>query len=148
MPKKSNTPGRKKIKRPARLNAAAKWLNEYNGKNIVSGYAKWFGVDKICALSELKILGIEIDPERERQIIESVCARTEQKRKKKKGKSFDDNTYPGFYPPEGNIASVVDHTSNGFPYGLTWEEWEQIKEENQQEDSRKSIKDQQDDLPF
>jgi len=61
--KRSNTPRRKRMNKEGRLQSAKKWLPEYQGNNIVKGYAKWFGVSKLGAVSELKLLGIEIDEE-------------------------------------------------------------------------------------
>lgn len=49
--KKKNSnlgPRRKRMRRPARLMAAVKWRAGYGGKNIVRGYARWFGVDLIA----------------------------------------------------------------------------------------------------
>jgi hypothetical protein len=42
-------PRRKRMRRPARLMAAVTWLAGYGG-NAVRGYARWFGVDLICAI--------------------------------------------------------------------------------------------------
>jgi len=50
------------MRRSARLQAARHWLPTYNGKNIVHGYARWFGVDLGCALKELPLLGVALDP--------------------------------------------------------------------------------------
>lgn len=50
------------MKRPGRLQAAKSFLPTFSGNNIVRGYARWFGVDLACALAELQILGIELDP--------------------------------------------------------------------------------------
>ncbi len=50
---KNKTPGRKRLTKKARLDSAKDWITKYDGKNFISGYAKWFGVDKICAINEL-----------------------------------------------------------------------------------------------
>jgi hypothetical protein len=63
MKKKSNTPRRKRMKKEGRLQCAKDWIKEYDGKNIVKGYAKWFGIAKLDAVNELKTLGIHIDEE-------------------------------------------------------------------------------------
>lgn len=52
------------MKREGRLQSARKWMEEYNGKNIVNGYAKWYGTSKLQAVAELKMLGIYIDEDR------------------------------------------------------------------------------------
>lgn len=68
-------PRRKRMRRPARLMAAVKWRAGYGGKNIVRGYARWFGVDLICAIIELRMLGVTVDPEYEAQLRLTIAAR-------------------------------------------------------------------------
>jgi hypothetical protein len=68
-------PRRKRMRRPARLMAAVKWRAGYGGKNIVRGYARWFGVDLVCAITELRMLGVAVDPEYEVQLRLTIAAR-------------------------------------------------------------------------
>lgn len=68
-------PRRKRMRRPARLMAAVKWRSGYGGKNFVRGYARWFGVDLICAITELRMLGVAVDPEYEAQLRRTIAAR-------------------------------------------------------------------------
>jgi hypothetical protein len=63
--------------RPARLQAAVKWRSGYGGKNIVRSYARWFGVDLVCAIVELRMLGVAIDAEYEQQVRRSIATRAE-----------------------------------------------------------------------
>jgi hypothetical protein len=50
------------MKRQARLASARSWLTTFRGKNVVRGYANWFGVDLLCAVEELSLCAIAIDP--------------------------------------------------------------------------------------
>lgn len=59
---------KKQLKRKQRLQSARQWLLKYEGKHIVKGYRKHFGVDIMCAITELRTLGCEISQE----YIESV----------------------------------------------------------------------------
>lgn len=68
-------PRRKRMRRPARLIAAVKWRSGYGGKNLVRGYARWFGVDPICAITELRMLGVAVDPEYEAQLRRTIAPR-------------------------------------------------------------------------
>jgi hypothetical protein len=70
-------PRRKRMRRPARLQAAVKWRSGYGGKNVVRGYARWFGVDLMCAIVELRMLGVAIDAGYEQQVRRSIAARAE-----------------------------------------------------------------------
>jgi hypothetical protein len=51
-------PRRKRMDRRSRLQSATEWVKKYEGKNMIASYAKWFGVDMICAMTELEMLGL------------------------------------------------------------------------------------------
>ena len=120
------TPKRKRLKRPARLIMASEWIKGYNGKNLISGYAKWFGVDKICAMNELKIIGVTISEAMKKQVLASVKARIEQKRIMKEKRNFVDDKD---IDSDENFAYIAGYTSGGAPYGLTHEEMKRIESE-------------------
>ena len=65
------------MRRPARPPAAIKWRSGYRGKSIARGYACWFGVDLVCAIIELRMLGVAIDAEYEQQIRRTIAVRAE-----------------------------------------------------------------------
>ncbi len=62
------------MQRPARLQAAAAWRAGYDGKNIVRGYARWFGVDLLCAIIELRLLGVAVDESYEQEVRGTIAA--------------------------------------------------------------------------
>lgn len=69
-------PRRKRMRRQARLAAAPKWLSSYGGKDVVRGYSRWYAVDRLCAIKELRLLGVAISEEYEagvRQSIEAIA---------------------------------------------------------------------------
>ncbi len=105
---------------------ASEWIKGYNGKNLISGYAKWFGVDKICAMNELKIIGVTISEAMEKQVLASVKARIEQKRIMKEKRNFVDDKD---IDSDENFAYIAGYTSGGAPYGLTHEEMKRIESE-------------------
>lgn len=41
------------MNRVKRLHSAKQWIAANNGKHIVRRYAKWYGVDLLCAINEL-----------------------------------------------------------------------------------------------
>ena len=81
--KRSNTPRRKRMKKEGRLQSAKYWIPTYKGKNIVQGYANWFGISKLGAVSELKLLGIQIDEEYILKLKKSEEELIKQRRRKK-----------------------------------------------------------------
>src|SRR5262245_63381384 len=77
---------RKRMTRRGRLDSAraTHWVENYKGKNVIVGYAKWFAVDLMCAHVELRLLGVKIDQGREDQIKASIEARAAQRIRSKK----------------------------------------------------------------
>ncbi|GAB6058290.1 hypothetical protein [Desulfonatronum parangueonense] len=62
---------------------ATGWVSRYSGKNIIKSYARWFAVDLLCAVIELRMLGVSINLEREVQIKATIEARAAEKQRKK-----------------------------------------------------------------
>lgn len=60
--KTSLPPRRLRMNREGRLVAAVAFLRGCNGENLIRRYARWFGVDVVCAALELQMLGKGIDP--------------------------------------------------------------------------------------
>ena len=56
-------PRAKRMKRAARLQSAVSWLKNFDGENVLRSYCKHYGVDWRCAATELKQLGVKLDPE-------------------------------------------------------------------------------------
>jgi len=110
---KNNTPRRKRLKRKNRLESAKKWMLQYTGKNIVKGYSNWFGVDLICSIKELRMNGVIIDENYEKQVLISKESKTSAKRLD--SKNTDEHT-------DSNFVFIAGYTSGGAPYGILHEE--------------------------
>jgi hypothetical protein len=129
MKKNPRSPRAKRMKRAARLASARdKWLGTYQGKNIVRGYRKHFGVDWICAVKELEILGIRIDPEYKQRLLRTAqCAASARKQPQVKSASKLDYSV---IDQDEHFAYIAGYTEAGFAYGVTWEEWEKLEYED------------------
>lgn len=123
----SSSPRRKRLSRSSRLLVAKTWIPTYNGKNLLRGYRKYFGVDFCCAIKELEILGYETDPEYIRQLKQS--AKDHRKPKEIKDRVLLETCD---YSDE-NFYYIVGYTSGGAPYGIRYEEMEEQGEYNQQD---------------
>jgi len=113
------------MNRQERLRSAkdTDWVNKYEGKRIVRSYRKRFGVDILCAITELRMLGVPISQEYEEQARRSVEDAAEARRKRKaKRKEFD--TPEDIFESDENFSFIAGYTSGGLPYGLTWEQWD------------------------
>jgi len=113
------------MNRKQRLQAAARWLAEYDGLHVVRSYRKRYGVDWLCAIKELQLLGKEIDPKYVSQLQRTVQEQTKKNQEKRlvRQKAAAAKEWSERYPfSEGDFYFVARYTSNGVPYGITWEE--------------------------
>lgn len=129
---------RKRLNRKQRLQAAKKWIPTYNGRNLVRGYRRWFGVDFICAMTELEMLGYEIDPKYKEQILKQEEAK--RKQRKEEGRFKDKVPWQ-----DDNFYFIAGYTSGGAPYGITWEEYEK---EYKEADEESSVEEDDNDIDF
>jgi len=120
--KNNRTPRRKRMQRSARLQSAKHWISTYNGGNIVKGYKKWFSVDLVCAIKELRMLGVTLDEQYVLQALQSNENTIEDRQKKKAAKKqqLDDLLFDS----DEHFYFIAGYTSGGCPYGITWEEAE------------------------
>lgn len=72
--KKSLTPQPKRMDRNGRIQhaKATRWVENFTGKDLVRGYRRWFGVDALSAVLELRMFGVRDLEEREAQIREEI----------------------------------------------------------------------------
>ena len=109
------------MKRNQRLQSAKQWISTYEGKNLVRGYKKHFGVDEVCALLELKALGRPINDERIENARKSASRKGEITALRRQARESEFNPYPD---SDEHYYFVAGHTSSGFAYGITWEQAE------------------------
>jgi len=119
-------PRRKRMTRQGRLSSArgTRWVEKYEGKDIIAGYANWFGVDPLCAVMELRMLGMKIDPERENRIKASIETRAAARKRRQElhaQAEFDEILTIS----DDNIAYLAGYIPGGAAYGITLEELEE-----------------------
>src|SRR5438105_15942802 len=109
-----------------------------SGEEHRRGYRKHFGVDSLCAIRELRLLGVAIHPAYERTALAALNAR---KKKDKREDEFliSEESYFGF-------AFIPGFTAGGAPYGLTSEEAFLLAPDFSFSDTRSLGSD--DDIPF
>ncbi len=121
--KKALPPRRKRMKRKRRLESARHWLGDYQGTHLARAYRKRFGVDWPCAFKELEMLGATFDPAYVEAVLRGVERDAEAQRKKKAEARARELRSPGVDQDE-HFAYIIGYTAWGFPYGLTWDEYE------------------------
>ena len=112
----SHCPRRKLMSRESRLQSAksVRWIETYKGKNVIRGYCKWYGVDPLCAVIELRALGVQISAEREVQLRQSAISVSVAHKKGETPRDLSDS--------DDTFAFIAGYTPGGVPYGVTWEE--------------------------
>lgn len=118
--------------RQRRLDKARAWYPKQNfteDSHVIKAYRERFGVNKICAMRELCMLGL-LDPKRQRDY-ERQLAMREQKmaeRRERRQRRKMEGAYGcgDVYGWDADFFFVAGHTSGGAPYGVTWEEAENL----------------------
>ena len=117
------SPRRLRMTRTGRLQSAraTNWVANYQGANIVRGYRKWFGVDLLCAIAELRLLGVTVNHDDESQVrrtVDGLAASRQRKKLKRAGVDSQESTADC----DGTFAYIAGYTTGGMPFGVTWEE--------------------------
>ena len=117
------------MNRNGRLQSAKQWMEKYNGKNILKGYMKHFGVDRLCAFIELKMLGIEFPPGYEDHIkqLDEAAKKNKALRKQKKEDALKAEEEK-WIESDDWFAYIAGYTEGGAAYGITWKQWEEMAE--------------------
>lgn len=119
---------RKRMNRKNRLQHVkdTKWIEKYDGKNIEKGYSKWFSVDRLCAVNELEMLGCPITEkakQQAREAIESKKLQELRKKQKRNQQKLEEEMLLG----DETFYFIAGYTSNGIPFGITYEEMEEME---------------------
>ena len=85
------------------------WVSKYLGKNIIKGYSKWFGVDLISTVIELRMLGVPIDSSREAQVRASVESLAESRRRSCEARAKEPQFY-GLFPDFDDNYELLDNS--------------------------------------
>jgi len=78
-------------------------------------------VTEVCAILELRMLGVDIPDARLEQ-----AHRNEQDRAALRARRKQKNAGREFGRSDETFAFIVDYTEGGAPYGITWEEMEAL----------------------
>lgn len=97
--KKQLPPRRLRMRREQRLQSAPKFVSSYRGKRIVLGYARWFGVDRHCAIRELRLLGVEV-PAREEEAARNAVLAAQMRRQRRTDRLAAEAAARAFVDPD------------------------------------------------
>ncbi len=128
--KKKNTKKKKPKGRERRLALAPEWVATYKGKpnSIIKRYRSTFHVDWECAIAELAELGVKIDDEYMASLRQTIKDQFQNEKKNNPIGRWEFDEYHGARPESDDyFAYIAGYTSGGAPYGITWEEMEEIE---------------------
>lgn len=133
MKKKKKKKGELKgIPKEERLMKAKKWIEKFDGDHIVKAYSKSSGLNLKNAMNELKRLGVKISPEEKQKVEQWVeqrklhNERRKERRRRRKEKKENNGLIMEFDSDE-TYAFIAGYTSGGAPFGITYEEMEEIE---------------------
>jgi hypothetical protein len=109
---------RKRMSGAARLQSGRHWLRTFSGKRVVRSYARWFGVDLVCAAKELGILGLRFAPE----YLDALRRTTAERRRRRRDAPKEATAVEVEAMCDHEVAYIAAYTEGGVPSGLTWEE--------------------------
>jgi len=113
-------PRRKRMKREQRLQNArsTEWIKKYTGRDLVRGYRRWYGLDALTAVIDLRRLGVSGLEKREAQIRKEIDLRAKANAARKNKREQEELPYES----NETFSYIAGYTSNGVPYGVLWEE--------------------------
>ncbi len=122
-------PRRLRLRWPARRQSAVAWLETQQGRTasqIGRSCRRHYGTDWPTAIRELSQLGIRFDADWIASLTSSLQgnsrARAAQKAEKQRLRQP-----AGDGDSDANFAYIAGYTSNGFAFGVTWEEWRRME---------------------
>lgn len=119
------------MNRAQRLQSARAWLLQQAGREparIGASYRRWYGVDWICAVEELSRLGVNFDPQWVERLKSSLQGQQRAREAKRATKARAEAMTGGDEDSDENFAFIAGYTAGGFPYGVTWEEWQILEQ--------------------
>lgn len=111
------------VKKEIRIRSAREWIKTYSGKNLVKGYSKKYCVDKLCAVKELRLIGVDISENYEEQLRQSMYLARQRKLSLKLQREAQLNSV-GAFDSDEYFAMIIGYAGNVFPFGVTHEEME------------------------
>lgn len=105
------------MRRAGRLAAGPAWLSRYPGKNPVRGYSRWFGVDLVCAVVELRLLGVAVSAAYESQLRRNAM-KAPSSRVLAPDLTIDDARLDS----DDDFAFIAGFTEGGQPFGVPWDD--------------------------
>jgi hypothetical protein len=112
-----------RMKRGARLSSARRWLATQKNRTpvqIAKSYRERYGVDWTCAIHELALVGVSIDPGWVEQLNRSLDGHRQARTRRKASHNLNLSSFAG--DSDGSFAYIAGYTDNGVPFGVTWDE--------------------------
>lgn len=113
------------LPKEVRMEQAKSWLETYDGDHIIKAYSKVFGLNLINALKELNLVGAQISNQ-EREYTKELIKKRKQEKERKKEKRRNAKELYEYEDYDDTFAFIAGYTEGGAPFGITYEEMEEI----------------------
>lgn len=93
-------------------------------------YAKWFYLKPETAIEELRLLGVVITPKDVKAFKQSAATIKQAKLERRERLKYEKEHVLALLEnsdSDEDFAFIAGYTSWGFPYGVTWEEQEELE---------------------
>lgn len=107
----NNTSRKKRTNWHSRLPSGQHWLRQYNGESPSKAYAKRYGVSELCALRELRLLGLSISKEVPRATRERERQKTEARAAQKRARIQKLVRRLEFFPDKLSLVLELQNSS-------------------------------------
>ena len=95
--------------------------------NMLKKYRKYFEVVWECAIFDLTALGVKFDAAYLARLRETISRELQDEKIHMPISRLEFDAYHGIEPDsDENFAYIAGYTPGGAPFGVTWEEWEEI----------------------
>jgi hypothetical protein len=101
---------------------------------IAKSYRKHYGVDWPCAIRELSSFGVRLPAAWMAQLNRSLDGGIRARSRRKAARELE--IQPRNQDSDERFGYIAGCTSNGVPFGLTWDEWKRIEDA---ENGRESV---------
>jgi hypothetical protein len=130
MAKKKKKKSKKKqfwgLPKEVRMEQAKSWLETYDGEHIIKAYSKLFGLNLKNAFKELELVGAQISSQ-EREYTKGLIKKRKQQSERKREKRRNAKELELYEDYDDTFAFIAGYTEGGAPFGITYEEMENIE---------------------
>ncbi|WP_114745588.1 hypothetical protein [Falsibacillus pallidus] len=112
------------------MEIARPWIKELDGENTVIAYSKKFGLNLKNSMKDLRSIGYKISSQEKVEVDKILDDKRQRKlSKKRKKEEQEERRLAELYDFDETFAFIAGYTEGGAPFGVTYEEMDEMDEE-------------------